>query len=138
MKACGDGSNSSETGPPSRVSQAQIATKQRQEPIPIAMLTEGVGSRRQNDTARVRATAFPALSVNTVTVLGQELALKNQNRISPTPHAVSHASKRDSADSSRQADWACYTGSFGALVSDFRLIHLVPRCDGAMPFWRVI
>jgi hypothetical protein len=84
MNACGDGSNSSETGPPSRVSQPQIAIKQRQDPIPIAMPTEVIGSRRQKDMARVRATAFPALSVNTVTAVGRERALKNENS-SPTP-----------------------------------------------------
>ena len=60
--------------------------------MPMATLTEAVASRRQKDTARVRATAFPALSANTVTAVGRELALKNENDIPPTPHAF-HASK---------------------------------------------
>ena len=128
MKACGEGSSNSGIGPPARVSQPQITMKQRQDPIPIAMLTDVIGSRRQNDEVRVRATTtFRKPSVNAVTALSQEEVLKSQNRMSLAPRAF-HASNVTVRINRVKPIGHCNATGFSAIASDFRLIQPVPRC----------
>jgi len=57
MKACGDGISSDETGPPSRVSHAQTAMKNKDAPMLIATAAMGDGSLRQTDVVRLRRAA---------------------------------------------------------------------------------
>jgi len=103
--------------------------KQRQDPIPIAMLTDVIGSRRQNDEVRVRATTtFRKPSVNAVTALSQEEVLKSQNRMSLAPRAF-HASNVTVRINRVKPIGHCKATGFSAIPSDFRLYN---QCRVAM------